>query len=98
MTNPHDPRLHVARHALRQALTDIEATTCLNFYESTRASDATVLAFEVAQPKAGAQREDLIGSAINDGRTLLLSMRIRDSWKIRRLNADDYEIPTDGSE
>lgn len=92
MTNLDDPRLRVARHALRHELACIESTTRISWYESTRASDATVLAFEVTHPAVRRQQEDLIGAAINDGRTLLVSTRNGDTWTIGRLDAGNYEI------
>ncbi|OBH10061.1 hypothetical protein [Mycobacterium sp. E1747] len=98
MTDPDDRRLQVALHALKHELASIEATNRLNWYESTRPSDATVLAFEVTKSDVRTQREELIGSAINDGKSLLLSTRIEDEWTISRMNADEYEVPPDDSQ
>ena len=83
MHDENDTRLHVARWALEQALAENERSVHINWYTSTRKSDATVLAFEVTHSTMSAQREDLIGSSINDGRTLLLSIRVGEKWTIR---------------
>ena len=90
-----DIRLQIARRALEQELGKTERPTHVNWHEAIRPSDATVIALEVTQSDARSQREDLLGSAINDGRTLLLSVRVGDNWTIRRINADDFEMPTD---